>query len=80
MAVSSRFEQALAYACIVHAGQTRKGTSIPYLSHLLAVASLAMEHGADEDTAIAALLHDAVEDGFVAVSKTGMIGVWEVDS
>jgi (p)ppGpp synthase/HD superfamily hydrolase len=62
MAVSTRFEQALAYACIVHAGQTRKGTSIPYLSHLLAVASLAMEHGADEDTAIAALLHDAVED------------------
>ena len=45
-----------------HAGQTRKGTSIPYVAHLLAVASIALEHGADEDEAIGALLHDAVED------------------
>ncbi len=62
MSMSPRFEQALTYACIVHAGQIRKGTLIPYVSHLLGVASLAMEYGADEDTAIAALLHDAVED------------------
>jgi len=60
--LSSRFEEALRYACIVHAGDIRKGTSIPYVSHLLAVAALVLEYGGDEDTAIAALLHDAVED------------------
>ena len=59
---SGRFGAALAYATELHAGQTRKGTPIPYISHLLAVASLAFEYGADEDEAIAALLHDAVED------------------
>ena len=62
MTRTPRFEQALNYACIVHAGHLRKGTSIPYVAHLLGVASLALEHGGDEDTAIAALLHDAVED------------------
>ena len=62
MILSSRFEQALTYAAIVHAGQVRKSTTIPYLSHLLAVAGLVLEHGGDEDEAIAALLHDAVED------------------
>jgi GTP pyrophosphokinase len=62
MSVASRFEQAFSYASVVHAGQVRKGTSIPYISHLLGVASIALEHGADEDEAIAALLHDAVED------------------
>ncbi len=62
MTLTPRFEQALNYTCIVHGGHTRKGTSIPYVAHLLAVASLALENGADEDTAIAALLHDAVED------------------
>jgi (p)ppGpp synthase/HD superfamily hydrolase len=46
----------------LHATQNRKETNIPYLSHLMAVASLAMEYGATEDEAIAALLHDAVED------------------
>src|SRR5687767_13677368 len=60
--LSTRFEQALVYAAIVHAGQYRKGTEIPYLAHLLGVASIAFEYGADEDEAIAALLHDAVED------------------
>ncbi len=62
MTLTPRFEQALNYACIVHAGHLRKGTPIPYVAHLLSVASLALEHGGDEDTAIAALLHDAVED------------------
>ncbi len=56
------FGAALAYANELHAGQKRKGTSIPYIAHLLGVASLAFEYGADEDQAIAALLHDAVED------------------
>ncbi len=62
MNLSPRFDQALHYATIIHAGQTRKGTDIPYLSHLLGVASIAMEYGANEDEAIGALLHDAGED------------------
>lgn len=45
-----------------HGGQTRKGTEVPYLSHLLAVASLVLEAGGDEDMAIAGLLHDTIED------------------
>jgi len=62
MTLSSRFDQALQYATLVHAGQTRKASGTPYLAHLLGVASLALEYGAEEDEAIAALLHDAVED------------------
>ncbi len=62
MTISPRFEQALVYATRLHAEQRRKGTNVPYVAHLLAVASLALEHGASEDEAIAALLHDAVED------------------
>lgn len=60
--LSERFEDALAFATRLHASQKRKGTEIPYVAHLLAAASLALEHGADEDEAIAALLHDAIED------------------
>lgn len=62
MTLSARFEEALIFATRLHAGQTRKGTQIPYISHLLAVTGIVLEHGADEDEAIAALLHDAVED------------------
>jgi GTP pyrophosphokinase len=61
--LSPRFQEALAYATEVHAGQSRKGTSVPYVSHVLAVCSLVLEDGGGEDDAIAALLHDAVEDG-----------------
>ncbi len=50
------------YATRLHAPQTRKGSGIPYISHLLSVASLTLEYGGGEDEAIAALLHDAVED------------------
>ena len=57
-----RFEQAFSYAAMKHAGQPRKQTSVPYLAHLMAVASLVLEAGGDEDLAIAALLHDVVED------------------
>jgi len=57
-----RFERALAYAARLHRDQRRKGSGIPYVSHLLATAALTIEHGGDEDEAIAALLHDAVED------------------
>jgi len=57
-----RLSAAAAFALTIHARQTRKGTDIPYISHLLGVASLVLEHGGDEDQAIAGLLHDAVED------------------
>ena len=62
MNLSSRYEAALVMATQLHASQKRKGTSIPYVSHLLAVSSLVLEHGGNENQAIAALLHDAVED------------------
>lgn len=61
-ALTRRFEQALLFATRKHAGQTRKGTPTPYISHLLSVAGLVLEAGGDEDLAIAALLHDVVED------------------
>ena len=70
MTPTARFERALNYTCIVHGGHTRKGKSIPYVAHLLAVASLALESDADEETAIAALLHDAVEDAGGLYSTT----------
>jgi len=57
-----RFERALLFATGKHSGQTRKGTTVPYIAHLLGVASLVLEAGGDEDLAIAALLHDVVED------------------
>ena len=60
--LTGRFGQALAYAAEVHRDQFRKGTTIAYLSHLLAVCGLVLEDGGDEDEAIAALLHDAPED------------------
>jgi len=59
----TRFETALVYANQVHQGQQRKGTGIPYMAHILGVAAIAMEYGADEDEAVGALLHDAAEDG-----------------
>jgi len=58
----SRLADALATAERLHGAQTRKGTEIPYVSHLLAVAGLVIEGGGDEDAVVAALLHDAVED------------------
>ncbi|MGA2965783.1 MAG: HD domain-containing protein [Terriglobales bacterium] len=57
-----RLQRAFRYAAEKHAGQTRKQSVVPYLSHLMAVASLVLEAGGDEDMAIAALLHDVVED------------------
>ena len=61
-ALTDRFDRALLYATHVHGGQTRKATPVPYLAHLLAVAATVLEYGGSEDMAIAALLHDAVED------------------
>jgi hypothetical protein len=60
--LGARFDHAVALTRQLHARQRRKGTEIPYVSHLLGVASLVLEDGGDEDEAIAALLHDAVED------------------
>ncbi|HEV2172247.1 MAG TPA: HD domain-containing protein [Nitrospira sp.] len=60
--LTDRFDRALLYATHVHGGQVRKGTSIPYIAHLLAVAATVLEYDGSEDMAIAALLHDAVED------------------
>jgi (p)ppGpp synthase/HD superfamily hydrolase len=62
MILGKQFEKALVMAARLHFGQIRKGTDIPYIAHLLAVAALVLEDGGDEDMAIAALLHDAVED------------------
>ena len=57
-----RLQRAFRYAADKHNGQTRKQSAVPYLSHLMAVAGLVLEAGGDEDMAIAALLHDVVED------------------
>jgi (p)ppGpp synthase/HD superfamily hydrolase len=62
MQLTSRFEDALVFATQLHAAQKRKGTTVPYIAHLLAVASIVLENGGNEDEAIAALLHDAIED------------------
>ena len=59
----SKLASALDLAIQSHQGQVRKSTTIPYISHPMAVASIALEFGATEDQAIAALLHDAIEDG-----------------
>ena len=60
--LTDRFTHAVAYARRAHATQVRKGSGTPYLYHLLAVSSLVIEFGGDEDQAIAGLLHDVVED------------------
>jgi (p)ppGpp synthase/HD superfamily hydrolase len=60
--LSERFDRALVYASGKHRKQSRKASDVPYIAHLLAVASTVIEAGADEDTAIGALLHDVVED------------------
>jgi (p)ppGpp synthase/HD superfamily hydrolase len=60
--LTDRFTEALVYAVLLHKDQCRKTTDIPYISHLLGVTALVLEDGGDEAQAIAALLHDAVED------------------
>ncbi len=62
MTLSARFQQGLAYAAELHQQQVRKGGGVPYVAHLLSVAGIVLEYGGDEEEAIAALLHDAVED------------------
>lgn len=68
--LTDRFDEALAMAAKLHRNQARKVSNIPYVAHLLAVTALVLEQGGDEDQAIAALLHDAVEDqGGVATAE-----------
>ncbi len=66
MTLSPLFEAALQFALAAHKNHFRKGTKVPYVSHLLSVASIVLDYGGDEDQAIAALLHDSVEDRGVA--------------
>lgn len=61
--LTDRFDEALTYAREHHQDDWRKGTDIPYVSHLLAVCSLVLDMEGSEDEAIAALLHDVIEDG-----------------
>jgi len=70
MKLGPRFRRAFLFAADKHSGQTRKASSVPYIAHLMGVSSLVLEFGGDEDMAIAALLHDVVEDcGGVAMLK-----------
>jgi (p)ppGpp synthase/HD superfamily hydrolase len=60
--LSARFDDGMLYAIELHRQDRRKGSDVPYVAHLLGVCSIALENGANEDEAIAALLHDAAED------------------
>lgn len=62
MSLTRRFDEAFTFAHELHAADTRKGTSAPYIGHLMGVASIVLDDGGTEDEAIAALLHDAAED------------------
>lgn len=78
--MTERFSHAVEYARKAHAGQVRKGTNIPYFTHLLGVATLVIEQGGTEDQAIAGLLHDLLEDcgqdheGFVRAQFGDRVG------
>lgn len=60
--IGMRFINALAYAADAHSGQLRKGSDIPYITHPISVAMIVVEHGGDEELAMAGLLHDVIED------------------
>src|SRR5947209_362676 len=69
--LTETFEEALTFAARRHAQQIRKGSDIPYISHLLQVAGLVLEYGGNETQAVAALLHDAVEDRAAKIEEIG---------
>jgi (p)ppGpp synthase/HD superfamily hydrolase len=71
--LTERFARAMTLASEIHATQVRKGTDIPYVAHVLSVAALVLEAGGGEDCAIAALLHDAVEDSDDGAATLGRI-------
>lgn len=60
--LTPRYDEALLFVAAQHRGQLRKGSRVPYLSHLMSVSALVLEHGGSQDAAIAGLLHDAIED------------------
>ena len=74
-AARNRLAAAITFAIAAHGGQTRKGTPVPYVSHLLQVSGLVLEHGGDGEQAVAALLHDVVEDTAAATEEVAAIGV-----
>lgn len=67
--LSERYDAALAFMMEKHRAQRRKGSGVPYATHLLAVSALVGEHGGDEEQMIAALLHDAIEDQGVTADE-----------
>jgi hypothetical protein len=71
--LTGRFTEALIFAKMLHGSQRRRGTAVPFMSHLMAVASLVLEDGGSEDEAVAALLHDAAEDhgGAAVIERVG---------
>jgi GTP pyrophosphokinase len=73
-----RFSEALVFAADIHRQQLRKGTQIPYVAHVIGVASIVLEYGADENEAIGALLHDAIEDAPAALGadKANVVRGW----
>ncbi|MEE4188977.1 MAG: HD domain-containing protein [Roseobacter sp.] len=69
--LTDRFDDAFGFAASAHRSQSRKVSGVPYIAHLMSVSALTLEYGGDEDCAIAALLHDAVEDqGGMAMAET----------
>jgi GTP pyrophosphokinase len=74
--LTSRFDETLLFASRLHSGQTRKGSGIPYIAHLLSVCAIVVEHGGNENQAIAALLHDAVEDQGGAATRAEILRRW----
>lgn len=71
--LTTRFQDALVFATALHQTQRRKVSEVPYVAHLLGTASIALEYGATEDEAIAALLHDAIEDQGGATVKAEIL-------
>ncbi|MBI1952912.1 MAG: HD domain-containing protein [Candidatus Omnitrophica bacterium] len=69
--LSGKFDEALQFASKAHRQQTRKGTTTPYVTHLMAVSAIVGENGGDEDLMIAALLHDSMEDQGVTREEIG---------
>lgn len=67
--LSHKFNDALSWATTLHQQQVRKVRQTPYITHLMSVAALVLENGGDEEQAIAALLHDAIEDQGVTVEE-----------
>src|SRR3954467_14418075 len=75
--LTERFDEALLFAARHHREQLRKGARIPYMTHLMSVSALVLEHGGTEDQAIAGLLHDAVDDALPGEGGSVLPGIRE---